>query len=98
MANLLEIKDASLAISGKKLFENFNLKLKKGEIAMVIGPSGSGKSSLFRMILELTPSEEGWSTSGSLKLASRPGWVSQNPSWDRLQLCSRPHKSSYQKT
>ena len=29
------------------LFDNFNIKLKEGELVALVGPSGSGKSSLF---------------------------------------------------
>ena len=32
------------------LFENFNIKLKEGELVALVGPSGSGKSSLLHLL------------------------------------------------
>ncbi len=35
---------------GKLIYDNFNLKIHKGEIKSIIGSSGSGKSTLFELI------------------------------------------------
>ena len=32
------------------LFDNFNIKLKEGELVALVGPSGSGKSSLLHLL------------------------------------------------
>ena len=32
------------------LFKNFNLKIKEGELVALVGPSGSGKSSLLYLL------------------------------------------------
>ena len=32
------------------LFENFNIKIKQGELVAIVGPSGSGKSSLLHLL------------------------------------------------
>ncbi len=45
---------------GKKiLFENLYLQVQTGEVFVVIGPSGSGKSSLLRCIIGLEPFQKG---------------------------------------
>ena len=32
------------------LFKNFNIKIKEGELVALVGPSGSGKSSLLHLL------------------------------------------------
>ena len=44
---------------GKVLFENLSFKVKEGEIAFINGPSGSGKSSLLRVLAKLSQSNHG---------------------------------------
>ncbi len=47
-------------INGKiTLFNNFNLKLKEGELVALVGPSGSGKSSLLHLIALLDKPSKG---------------------------------------
>lgn len=45
---MLQIEDASIAYGNDVLFSNFNLQLKRGEIASISGSSGCGKH-LFSM-------------------------------------------------
>ena len=51
---LLEIKNLKKSfkrVDGQiTLFENFNIKLKEGELVALVGPSGSGKSSLLHLL------------------------------------------------
>ena len=47
-------------INGKiTLFNNFNLKLKEGELVALVGPSGSGKSSLLHLLALLDKPSKG---------------------------------------
>ena len=52
---ILEVVNLNKTYSHKngdiKLFSNVNLKIKKGELIALVGPSGSGKSSLISGIL-----------------------------------------------
>ena len=48
---ILDIKNISFGYTKDKLlFDNFSLKLKKGEIKGIVGESGAGKSTLFELI------------------------------------------------
>lgn len=47
----LEIKDLTVSVNDKKILNNFNLLIKKGEIHAIMGPNGTGKSTLSRVIL-----------------------------------------------
>ena len=48
---LLDLKNISLAIDGKKILENISLTLEKGKIKTLIGINGGGKTTLARIII-----------------------------------------------
>ena len=47
---MIEIKDLSFNYGKLKLFENFNLKVPEGEVCLITGINGVGKSTLLRLI------------------------------------------------
>jgi len=51
----------SFQVSGQSspIFNHLSLEMSEGEIVAILGPSGSGKSSLLRMICGLTPASSG---------------------------------------
>ncbi|WOS96040.1 Fe-S cluster assembly ATPase SufC [Nosocomiicoccus massiliensis] len=51
MTSVLEIKDLHVEIDGKKILKGLNLTLKQGEIHAVMGPNGTGKSTLAQAIM-----------------------------------------------
>ncbi|MBN9390983.1 MAG: ABC-F family ATP-binding cassette domain-containing protein [Chloroflexi bacterium] len=70
----LQLKDVSLNYGDRPLFAPFDLTIQYGERIGLAGPNGSGKTSLFRLILgEETP------TTGSIRLGARVkvGYYSQ---------------------
>lgn len=55
--SMITISDMGLQISGKKLYDNVNLKFTPGNCYGVIGANGAGKSTFLRLLEgELTPS------------------------------------------
>ena len=49
--SVLEIKDLHVEIEGKEILKGVNLTLKTGEIAAIMGPNGTGKSTLSAAII-----------------------------------------------
>ena len=47
----LKIKDLCVSIEDKKILDGFNLEIKTGEIHTIMGPNGTGKSTLSRVIM-----------------------------------------------
>ena len=64
---VLSLRDASLHYGQRHLWEHLNLELAPGEFLAVLGPNGSGKTSLLRVVLGLTPL-----TSGHVEIAGQP--------------------------
>ena len=48
---LLTIKDLHVAIDGKEILKGVNLEIKGGEIHAIMGPNGTGKSTLSSAIM-----------------------------------------------
>ena len=56
---MLEIKNLSKSFHKNKVLDHINLKIEKGDVVGIIGPSGTGKSTLLRCINQLEIPEEG---------------------------------------
>lgn len=47
----LEIKDLYVSVAGKEIIKGFNLTIKQGEVHALMGPNGTGKSTLSNAIM-----------------------------------------------
>lgn len=48
---MFEVKDLNVEINDKKILNNFNIKIKRKEIHAIMGPNGTGKSTLSKVVL-----------------------------------------------
>jgi Fe-S cluster assembly ATP-binding protein len=51
---LLEIKDLHAEIDGKEILSGVNMKVKNGELHVIMGPNGSGKTTFAKAIMGLS--------------------------------------------
>ena len=56
---MIKIRNLSKSFGELKVLKDINLEVKKGEVVAIIGPSGTGKSTLLRCINYLEEPEEG---------------------------------------
>ena len=59
MEKIIEIKNLSKAFGDKKVLEDINLYIRRGEFLTLLGPSGCGKTTLLRMIAGFLQPDEG---------------------------------------
>ena len=48
---MLKIKDLSVSIEDKEILKNFNLNINEGEVHVIMGPNGVGKSTLSKVLI-----------------------------------------------
>lgn len=47
---VVDVRDAHYAVNGRPIFSGLNIKVRRGSITAVMGPSGTGKTTLLRLI------------------------------------------------
>ncbi|WP_025312302.1 metal ABC transporter ATP-binding protein [Roseicyclus elongatus] len=72
--SLISVKDLSVAYGANRVLRHVDLTLEPGEIVTIVGPNGSGKTSLLRAIIGATPVSDGKIT---LKPGLKIGYVPQ---------------------
>jgi len=63
----VSLRDATLGYGDRILWSGLDLDIERGEFVVVLGPNGSGKTSLLRVLLGLQPL-----TSGTVRIAGEP--------------------------
>ena len=56
---LIELKGVSKSFGSNKILDEVDLNIYRGDALGIIGPSGTGKSTILRIIAGLTPADEG---------------------------------------
>ena len=56
---MIEIKNSSHSLGGKKILDNINLTLPEGSIMGLVGINGAGKTTLLRLISGVYTADEG---------------------------------------
>lgn len=56
---MLELKDASLTLGGKRLFSRLSMMALDGQMTCITGPADCGKTALVRVMLGFQPLDEG---------------------------------------
>jgi ABC-type Mn2+/Zn2+ transport system ATPase subunit len=70
--SLVEVEGLAAAYEGPRVLEDVSFTLRAGERIAVLGPNGGGKSTLFRVLLDLLPP-----AAGSVRVEGRCGFVPQ---------------------
>ena len=68
---MLDLTHVTLAYEGQTLLKDVNLQFRPGEITVIAGPSGSGKSSLLRLLNGLIPEFQEADIAGELSYAGQ---------------------------
>jgi len=58
-AVVLEVRDLSLSVPGRRLLKDANLSIRAGECVAITGPSGAGKTSLLNCVAGISTPEAG---------------------------------------
>ena len=72
MDKIIEIKNLSKSFGEKKVLEDINLYIRRGEFITLLGPSGCGKTTLLRMIAGFLQPDEGSILMDGKELAGIP--------------------------
>jgi zinc/manganese transport system ATP-binding protein len=81
-----ELRDATIRLGGRALWERLDLSIEGGEFVAVLGPNGAGKTTLLKVLLGLLDLSSGSASVGGLRPRDgrdRIGYVPQLRAFDR---------------
>ena len=73
--SLIRTESINKSYSGRKIIEDINIHVEKGEIVSLLGVSGAGKTTLFHIIAGLTEPDSGRVFLEDEDITSRPGKI-----------------------
>ncbi|HYB33512.1 MAG TPA: ABC transporter ATP-binding protein [Steroidobacteraceae bacterium] len=56
---VVEVRDVSYAVGGRPIFKGLDLRVRRGRITAIMGPSGTGKTTLLRLITAQIDADSG---------------------------------------
>lgn len=103
--NTIVLSNVSKTIKGREILRNINLQLESGKIYGFVGPNGSGKTMIFRVISGLVKPSSGTVTvfgqtlhtevsfpSDIAVLLEKPGFLEQYSGFDNLNFLAKIQK------
>jgi phospholipid/cholesterol/gamma-HCH transport system ATP-binding protein len=56
---IVDVRDVRYGVDSRPIFEGLNLQVRRGKITAIMGPSGTGKTTLLRLITSQVPADGG---------------------------------------
>jgi len=76
----IQLSNVTLVLGAKRIFENLNWEIQRGQKIGLIGPNGAGKSSLFKLIMDEYAPELGGQVTRARLVTT--GYLPQHPELD----------------
>ena len=73
--NIVEVRSLTAGYGGQAVLHDISLRVRRGEIFMILGGSGSGKSTLLKNMIGLYPAMSGEVLIGSDNIVGARGTV-----------------------
>jgi len=69
-AAIVDIRDLNYAVGGRPIFSGLNMRFERGKVTAVMGPSGTGKTTLLRLITGQVVADSGFLEVAGVNLMS----------------------------